>query len=375
MNLPPFLLDQWLAAHEFADPPIRYNLASSCGPQWTHGQILELDDGELGARLRAIPVSYGPPEGARSLREQIARLHNVDPDWVVVTTGASEALSIVLCLTAGPGAAVALPNPGYPATEVLAKAWGIRLQPYDISRERGYELNAATISKVIDSATRLVIVNSPHNPTGAVISREEIQRLALELASKGIPLVADEVFHHLYFGECQSSAAGLENVIQIGDLSKSLSLPGLRLGWIIDSNFERRKRIIDARSYFTISSSPLMEAFATTALSKAERFIGRLREVASANLEQLSRFIAQHQDLLGWVKPRGGTLAFPWLKHGQDSRPLCESFARAGVLAVPGDCYGMPSHIRVGFGTCEPADFEQALRVMTKVVESIQLPR
>lgn len=371
MRLPAFLLDQWLAKHEFADPPIRYNLASSCGPKWTHGQLLDLDDGELASQLRDLPVSYGPPEGGRALREQIGRLHNVDPEWVVVTTGASEALSIVLCLTSEPGNAVALPNPGYPATETLAKAWGVRLQPYSVSRDTGYALDAKTILKVTNSTTRLVIVNSPHNPTGAVISHAEIEALAFELSSRGIPLVADEVFHHVYFGQSQLSAAGLRNVIQIGDLSKSLSLPGLRLGWIIDSNPERREQIVDARSYFTISSAPLMEAFATTALKSADRLIERLKSVTRENLEQLSRFMMEHASRIDWIKPQGGTLAFAWLKDGRDSRPLCEAFAKAGVLAVPGDCYGMPSYIRIGIGACEPKDFEQALQVMSRVLTTI----
>ena len=109
MHLPPFLLDHWLAQHEFAHPPIRYNLASSTGPKWTHGQLLDLDDGKLRDRLRELPISYSPPEGDRALREQIARLHTVDPDWVIVTTGASEALSVVLCLASEAGASVALP--------------------------------------------------------------------------------------------------------------------------------------------------------------------------------------------------------------------------------------------------------------------------
>src|SRR5918995_7539856 len=371
MRLPPFLLDQWLSKHEFADPPIRYNLASSCGPKWTHGQLLELDDGELAAQLSSLPVSYGPPEGTRALREQIGRLHNVDPDWVLVTTGASEALSIVLCLISEPGKAVALPNPGYPATETFAIAWGAKLQHYNITRDSGYELDSATVLRAVDSTTNLVIINSPHNPTGAVISRGEIEKLALELSSKNIPLVADEVFHHVYFGRDQVSAAGLGNVIQIGDLSKSLSLPGLRLGWLIDSNPERRKRIVDARSYFTISSAPLMEAFATAALKSADQLIERLRSVTCANLHQLSLLMAEEEARNGWIKPQGGTLAFTWLKDGRDSRPLCEAFARAGVLAVPGDCYGMPSYIRLGIGACEPEEFEEALRIMSQVLRSM----
>jgi aspartate/methionine/tyrosine aminotransferase len=375
MDLPPFLLDHWLAQHEFASPPIRYNLASSAGPRWTHGDLLELDDGTLRDQLRAMPVLYAPPEGTRALREQVARLHKVDPEWVLITTGASEALSIVLCLTAEPGASVALPSPGYPATDVFAKAWGLKLQFYPISRENGYAVDAASVLRSVDGSTRLVVVNSPHNPTGAVMRHTEMRRLAQELRNRGIPLVADEVFHHVYFGEAQASAAGLENCIQIGDFSKSLSLSGLRLGWIIEADDTRLKRIVDARSYFTISTAPLMEAFGVTALRSPALLIDRLNSVTRANLAQLERFIAQHPDHIGWVKPQGGTLAFAWLQDESDARPLCEAFAKAGVLVAPGDCYGMPSYIRIGFGACEPVDFEAALGIMTKVMKARAAPR
>jgi aspartate/methionine/tyrosine aminotransferase len=370
MHLPPFLLDHWLTQHEFAHPPIRYNLASSTGPKWTHGQLLDLDEGNLRDRHRELPISYAPPEGDRALREQIARLHAVDPDWVIVTTGASEALSVVLCLASEAGASVALPSPGYTATETLAKAWGLEVRHYELTREKEFAIDAATVLASVDARTRMALINSPHNPTGAVISHAETRRLALELGGRGIPLVADEVFHRVYFGEAQASAAGLDNVIQIGDLSKSLSLPGLRIGWIIDSDPERRKRMVDARSYFTNSCAPLMEAFATVGLRAADRLISRVNQATRANVEQLERFMVQHAGRLGWVKPQGGTLAFPWLKSGKDSRPLCEAWAKAGVLVAPGDCYGMPSYFRVGIGACEPADFEQAITIMSQVMKS-----
>ncbi len=371
MHLPPFLLDHWIAKHEFSSPPIRYNLASSTGPRWTHGQLIDLDGGELLRRLRDMPVSYSPPEGDRAVREQVARLHGVDPDWVIMTTGASEALLIVLCLSAESGASVALPNPGYPATEVFAKAWGLGVRHYQISRESGHALDAGRVLEAVDATTRLVVVNSPHNPTGAVMSHAETRRLALELSPRRIPLVADEVFHHVYYGEPQASAAGLDNVIQIGDLSKSLSLPGVRIGWLIDPHADRRRRMIDARSYFTISSSCLMEAFATVGLRSSKRLISRLHEVTRANMDRLEKFMAQHASLLGWVRPQGGTLAFPWLKSGADSRPLCEALAKAGVLVAPGDCYGMPSYLRIGLGATEPADFDKAMAVASRVIGSM----
>src|SRR5665213_3938648 len=123
MQLPPFLLDQWLAAHEFATPPICYNLASSTGPTWNFRELMALGRGDIGRELNELNISYVPPEGTSALRAAIAGLHDVDPDWVVVTTGASEALSALYCLAAEPGASIALPRPGFPAFAVMARAW------------------------------------------------------------------------------------------------------------------------------------------------------------------------------------------------------------------------------------------------------------
>ncbi len=124
MQLPPFLLDQWLTAHEFALPPIRYNLAASTGPAWTLGEVLNLGDSASRKDLEALPVSYLPPNGGIALRRCIAELHDVDPDWVVVTTGASEALSAFFCLVSEPDASVVVPHPGFSAIPVMARAWG-----------------------------------------------------------------------------------------------------------------------------------------------------------------------------------------------------------------------------------------------------------
>src|SRR5262249_10678445 len=111
MELPPFLLDHWLAAHEFSVPPVRYNLASSTGPRWTVAELERLPVGRLD--IATTPLGYAPPDGSRDLREAIAEHHAADPDWVVVTTGASEALSALFCLASGPGANIVLPAPGF----------------------------------------------------------------------------------------------------------------------------------------------------------------------------------------------------------------------------------------------------------------------
>jgi len=161
------------------------------------------------------------------------------------------------------------------------------------------------------------------------------------------------VYHPLYFGTRQPSAAPLDGVIVVSDLSKAMSLPGLRTGWIIDRDAVRRRRVVDARSYFTISSSPLLEALATHALRHRDDILGRLQNVAAKNIALLAALIAGSDGVLSWSRPRGGTTSFPWFTDRRNSRPFCEALARRGALVAPGDCFGYPHHMRIGFAQQE----------------------
>ena len=235
MRIPPFLLDQWLATYEFASPPIRYNLASSTGPRWTLGDLLSLGGGTGLKELADLRLSYAPPQGVEALRKQVAALHDVDPDWVVITTGASEALSALYCLASEPGASITLPFPAFPAMPVMARAWGLNVSTYALDRADGFKQSAERVLAAVGESTRLALVNTPHNPTGSVMSQTELAKLAANLEQRLIPLVVDEVYYPLYHSAPPSaSAAKLSNTIVVGDLSKALSLPGLRVGWLID---------------------------------------------------------------------------------------------------------------------------------------------
>ena len=366
MKVPPFKLDLWLAAHEFATPPIRYNLASSTGPLWSLGELLQL--GGDGARsLDDLVLSYAPPQGGKLLRERIAAHQSVDPDHVLVMTGASEALVALTCLFAQPGASIVLPKPAYPAVPVLARAWGMQVREYELEREDGFAQTAAQVLAAVDSSTRAVFVNTPHNPTGSTMSAAEQHALAHELAAGGIPLIVDEVYHPLYSGEPIPSASRLPNTIVLGDFAKALSLPGLRVGWLIDRDARRREALLDLRSYFTISGSPLTEALAAHALAQAAAILARQRNTASANLALLTDYMQQHRGKLSWAPPAGGTTCFPWLSDGRDSRLLCEALAQAGVLTAPGDCFDMPAHLRVGFGAMQ-SGYADALQIFGRVL-------
>jgi len=365
MELPPSLLDHWLAAHEFSDPPIRHDLASSTGPRWTLKDLETLPIGRLD--IGATPIGYAPPDGTRDLREAIAEHHAVDPDWVVVTTGASEALSALFCLASERGANIVLPAPSFPAFGALAGAWQLQVKTYALRRENAFRQSADDVLHAVDKHTVLALVNTPHNPTGSVIERSEIERLARALGQRAVPLIVDEVYHPLYFGSDLKSAACIDNVIVVGDMSKAMSLAGVRVGWLIDASPERRKRVIDARSYFTISSSPLSEAIAAHALRNRASILTRLKDVASANLSVLREAIGNAGSVLSWVSPTGGTTCFPWFTDGRDSRTFCERLVRDAVLIVPGDCFGEPSHMRIGYGA-ESEGFSAAIDILGKAL-------
>jgi aspartate/methionine/tyrosine aminotransferase len=363
MKLPPFLLDHWIAKYEFADPSIAYNLAASTGPKLSLHELLKIG----GGRLDDVTLSYAPPEGQKALRAAIAEFHGVDPDWVVTTTGGSEALAILYCLAVEPGAEIVLPDLGFPAFDAVASAWGLKATYYALRRDENF---AQTADAVLAAARRncvLALVNSPNNPTGAVMPRREIEKLASGLAERGARLIVDEVYRPLYFGKPEPSAAGIDNVIVVSDMSKALSLPGLRTGWLIIGDRELRKRAIDARSYFTISGSPLLEALTLHALNNRESIFAALREAAERNLALLTDFMACSSDTLDWVPPAGGTVCFPWFKDGRDARPFCEAAAARGVLIAPGDCFGALSHMRFGFGA-QAQGYDHALAVLSELL-------
>ncbi len=349
MNLPPFLLDRWIEQKHSANPPIEYDLASSTGPVWTLRELLALSGGNGLEELLDTRVSYTTATGSSELRAAIAALQGVGADDVQVVTGASEALLILFFLAAEPGANVVLPNPGFPANTALAESFGLAIRHYTVKVENQFRLDLDEIGKLVDRQTRLLLVNSPHNPTGGVLSDEETQSLHDFCVERGIQFVADEVYHPIYHGPEMRSAARLPHATVISDFSKALCLSGLRIGWMIDRDPLRRERYRNARNYFTITANALGERLAVLALEHSKAIYTRARRVAQENLALLDRVFASHDGYIHWLRPRGGMTAFPWLADGADTRDFCRRLAQRGVLIVPGDCFGRPSHFRLGF--------------------------
>jgi len=346
MRLKPFLLDAWLDTYEHG---IEFNLAANTGPSWTVSEILALADEEIRQRFLSHKLVYGHPAGADGLREAIAEMEGVTVDAVQIVTGASEAILALMWIASEPGANVILPLPGFTTFSALPESLGLESRYYRVRRENKFRIDIDEIKSLADSRSKLVLINTPHNPSGATVSDDEFDALHEFTAARGIQLISDQVCHPIYHGRPSRSAARLAHATVISDLSKAFSIPGARTGWMIEHDAKRRQQYWTARAYFSVCNSTTGEILSEVAVRKRDVILGRTQEIASRNLKLLDHFMNEHSDVLGWLAPQGGMTGFPWLLSGENARPFCQAAAEQGILLAPGDCFDSPPHFRLGF--------------------------
>jgi aspartate/methionine/tyrosine aminotransferase len=366
MKFRPFLLDQWLQQHASAE----FDLGSSTGPRWTARELLRLSGRSDGAaqEMLDLVLHYPPTAGAAALREAVAEMEGVRAEEVIVFAGGTEALFHLFHVAAEPGANVIIPFPCYPGHAVVAEALGFEIRQYHLRRENLYAVDLDEVKQLADARTKLLLVNSPHNPTGATVSNEEMRSLHDFAVAREIQFVSDEVFHPIYHGRESDSAARLPYATVIGDFSKALSLGGLRLGWIVERDASRRREYLNAREYVSVSNTPVGEFLGEIAIRHHGQVLGRTREVTRANLELLEGAIDQARGILDWVRPAGGMTAWVRLASGGEGRRFCQEALEYGLLLAPGDCWGFPDHFRVGFGVGR----EWYSRAMERLLDLVQ---
>jgi len=366
MQLKPFLLDMWLDQYEHN---IEFNLAASTGPKWTLNQILALATEEERSAFLNHDLVYSRPAGADGLRVAIGEMQGVPAECVQVVTGASEALLVLMWLAAEPGANILIPLPGFTTFSALPESLGLEVRFYHLRKENNFQIDLDEIKGLADDRTKLILVNSPHNPSGTVVSDSDLDTLHEFTSTRRIQLVTDEVYHPIYHGRETRSAARLPHATVIHDFSKAFPLAGVRTGWMIEHDPERRKRYWNARAYFSISNNTAGEMLAEIAMRNRDVILGKTQKAATRNLELLDRFMEAHCETLGWIRPQGGMTAFPWLVNGEDARPFCQAAAEQGILLAPGDCFDVPSHFRLGFAAVDE-QFPRALEKFGDFVKS-----
>jgi aspartate/methionine/tyrosine aminotransferase len=220
--------------------------------------------------------------------------------------------------------------------------------------------------------TRVIVVNFPHSPTGALATAESFAYLTNEAESRGITLFSDEVYRFLELDETTRLPPAVDrgrHTLSLGVLSKAFALAGLRLGWISTHDAALRDRVVRLKDYTTICGSAPSEVLAVMALRARDRIVGRSRAIIAGNLPLLDAFFARLPDRFSWVRPLAGSVAFPRLSSdapGAIDRFCAELVEAEGVLLLPGSRFEHASnHFRIGYGR---ADMPRALERLEQFV-------
>ena len=354
MRIADFALERYFARWEFA---VEHLLCASDVQGVPMGDLLALADDETRDLWDRLTLGYTELTGHPLLRREIAGLYQgLEAEDVLVFAGAEEAIFCLMNVMAGPGDHVVATWPGYQSLFEVARAAGADVTLHELHETDGWGLDVDRLLASLTPATRLVVVNAPHNPTGMLPTTGEWATLTGALEARGIHLLADEVYRWLEFDDADRLPAGaeaFERGISLGVMSKSFAMAGLRIGWLATRDRELLARCAAMKDYTTICSSAPSEILALIGLRARDRILARSRGIVETGLGRLDGFFEDWADRFEWVRPRAGSVGFPRLTvPGLRIDDWAAGLVEAeGVLLLPGSQFGHPgNHFRIGFG-------------------------
>jgi capreomycidine synthase len=364
------LLDDWMREH-LLDASI--DIGSSGVEPYQLRDLRELTGLDL-ASLDDVVLHHSPPAGRLDLRQAIAdRWGTGDPEMVVPTNGASEANYAALVTVLNPGDHVVATDPAYHTLVSVPEFLGCAIRPWRLPPERGFRPDLDELAAILaggEHPVAAIVVNFPHNPSGATLTEDELGRLVELAGQAGAYLVWDASFAELTYeaAPLPDPARRYPKALSVGTLSKAFGLPGLRFGWCL-ADPALIARVTRLRDQTTISVSQLTELFALHAVRRADALVGpRLRQ-AAANRQVLADWARENAEYVDLpVLPAGGVTAFPALRGHADTRDLCQRLSdEHRVLLVPGAAFGHPDRVRLGFGG-PAAELARGLDLLAKAL-------
>lgn len=356
-TLPDFRLETHFAKWEFQ---ARYHMTASDAESISLRDLLAMATPEDREAFEGMWLGYTETYGAPDLRETIAGTYEAQSaSDILCFAGASEGIFAAnnVILDADSHAIVITPN--YQSHETLpiaiCEATAVPLDPED-----GWSLDIDRIKDAIRPNTRLVTINFPHNPTGAILPPDRYMSLIDLCRSHGIYILHDEIFN----GLGPTDAAHLpfvadiyERGLSLGVMSKSYGLPGLRIGWIACQDRALLSKMERMKHYLSICNSGPSERLANIALKNRDRLLARNCGIVDENLPKWDAFFARHPDLFDWQRPDGACMAFPRYKGPEGVEEFCRTLVEeSGVLLLPSTIYSSElgptptDRFRLGFG-------------------------
>ncbi|HEX8836203.1 MAG TPA: aminotransferase class I/II-fold pyridoxal phosphate-dependent enzyme [Candidatus Acidoferrum sp.] len=351
MHIKPFRIEQYFGKYEFT---AKYLLSSSDAESRTIRELLDLEPGAHEGFLKHR-CGYTESPGAPALREVISGMYRgIAPQDVLVLAATEEGIFVLYHALLSPGDHVIVETPCYESALEVARSTGARVSEWRRDSENGWAHDLAALEKLIQPSTKIIYVNTPHNPTGLLMPASVFQQVTKLAARAGIILFCDEVYRELEHDPVNRLPAACEvyeRAVSLGSMSKTYGLPGLRLGWLVSKDAEIVRRCLEFKYYTTICCSAPSEFLSALALRHREVLVERNREIVLRNLPLLDSFFRQRPNLFAWVKPNASPIGFVRYKPQRDVLSFCEEVvSNAGVLLLPGSVYDQPQHIRFGYG-------------------------
>jgi aspartate/methionine/tyrosine aminotransferase len=361
MRFVPFELERWQSTWENR---VRFNLAESGVHPLSIQELLGIA-GASAVPLLEVRLGYSQSNGTDLLRQRIAALYpGASPDHVLVTTGSAEANFVACWRLLEPGDKVAMLLPSYLQIWGQAQNLGAHVRGFDLRESHGWEPFAEEIRTAIAPGTKLVVVTNPHNPTGHVLS-DEARRAILERTREvGAWLLADEVYAGAELnGKTTPSFWGsYDKLICVSGLSKAYGLPGLRIGWLVAPP-EFVAESWARHDYTTIGPAGASDHLAAVALASGvrEKIVERTRRILNANYPVFEEWLKRFGDTFTWHPPQAGAICLVKYRQRVGALEVVEKIrAQHSVLLVPGEHFGLPQHIRFGYGN-ELSELQAAL--------------
>ena len=335
--------DSWAPYMEWAKkrPVPRWDLAGS--------NLLGCTLEDLPGATAVLELNGLNPDGYPPLNEAIAHRYGVAVDNVATGPGCSGANFLAIAALVRPGDEVLVERPAYDPLLGVLRLLGASIARFDRTAEDGWAVDPDRVRAGLTGRTRLIVLSSPHNPSGILASRDALLEIGRLAESAGAHVLVDEVYLDAVWTDRPPPAATLGDAfLSTNSLTKAYGLSGLRIGWILASprvaRAARRVRdVVDGVGSFPSDRLGLL------AFQLSDALASRARTILEPNLETLAAFMAGRPELR-WVRPDGGNVAFPQLANHSDTRDFCERLLeRHQTAVVPGAFFEAPGHFRIAF--------------------------
>lgn len=350
------------APEEYGYDRIRHNLSES--------SIADQKLSDIGLSLPDLTLFYGEHRGDRELRALIAAQdEGLSADHVLVTAGAAGALFIIATSLLSERDHLVVVRPNYATNIETPKAIGCEISYIDLAFEQGFAVDIEQVAAAMRPNTRYISVTCPHNPTGTMMTRDDLDRLIALAESRGCYLLVDETYRDLSYGRKLPSAASLSNrAISVSSLSKAFGIPGIRIGWLVTQDAALYEQFLAAKEQIGICGSVIDEGIARGMLERRASFLSAIMPEMAKRRDIVQNWI-DGEPLVDWVRPEGGVVGFPRLNVGPDfdlDAFYTALLERHGTYVGPGHWFEMSKrHFRVGFGWPTEAELKGGLAAVS----------